>query len=311
MIETRPPLSEQVRALVAAEADKPPFWERDVAAWRRDHRDACLAAGGAAEPVASVEEIRAGSVPVRIYRPAGDEAHVLVWLHGGAWVVGDLETEDVLARSLANRAQCAVITVDYRRAPEYRYPAALHDAWAVTEWATERFDAVAIGGDSAGGNLSAVVALQCRDRGLRLALQLLVYPMLDHRVDSASYDAYREGYREFAGVEQFGARCQESIGRVWDMYVPNPDRRADPSVSPFRATTMAGLAPALIITAEHDILRGEAEDYARRLQAAGVPTAVLNYEGQVHDFYRRLGVMEDARDAVNRSASVLRQAFLR
>jgi acetyl esterase len=310
-IETHPVPSEQARAYVAAEASKRPFWECGAAEARRERREEALATGGDPEPVAGVEEVSAAGVPARLYRPVGGEARILVWLHGGAWVVGDLDTEDALARALANRGECAVLSVDYRLAPEHRYPAALEDSWAATQWAAERFDSVAVGGDSAGGNLSAVVALRARDRGVKLALQLLVYPMLDYRVDSPAYDRYRDEYRVFAGIQGFGAGRQDGIGRVWDVYLTEPPQRSHPEVSPMRARSFEGVAPALIITAEHDILRNEAEEYARRLETARVQVELVDYAGQVHGFYHWLGVMDDARDAVERSAARLRSAFSR
>jgi len=308
-IETHPMPSDQALAFVLAQAEKPPFWERDIAEVRREYHEESVAAFGDPEAVASVDEVTAGGVPARLYRPVGGEANVLVWVHGGAWVVGDLDTEDGLARALANRAACAVLSIDYRRSPEHRYPAALDDAWAATQWAAEQFDAVAIGGDSAGGNLAAAIALRARDRSVDLALQLLVYPMLDYRVDSPSYNDYADTYKEFAGFAGFGARTQEGIGRVWDVYLPNAALRTEAEVSPFRAPSLSGVAPALIITAEHDILRGESEDYARRLEADGVPALVLNYQGQVHGFFRMLKEMADARDAVDQSAGALGRAF--
>ena len=309
MIETHPVPSEQALAFVLAQGKKRPFWDRDVAEVRREYREESVAALGDPEPVASVEEISADGVPARLYRAAGDEADALVWVHGGAWVVGDLDTEDGVARALAKRSGCAVLSVDYRLAPEHRYPAALDDAWAAAEWASEQFERLAVGGDSAGGNLAAAVALRARDRDVELALQLLVYPMLDYRVESDFYNEYAVNYEGFAGFEGFGARSQEGIAHVWNVYVPDPALRSEPEVSPFRAASLSGVAPALIITAEHDILRGEAEDYAHRLKSEGVAAEVLNYEGQVHGFYRQLRVMADAQDAIDRSAVALRRAF--
>lgn len=311
MTQTLPVPGKHALSYIVAQARKQPFWERDIADVRREYRQEALDACGDPEPVASIEEIDAGGVPARLYRPRGGESAVLVWLHGGAWIVGDLDTEDSLSRALANRAECAVLSAGYRLAPEHRYPAALDDSWAATAWAAERFDAVAVGGDSAGGNLSAAVALRARDRGLKLALQLLVYPVLDYRVDSGSYQQYRDRYEHFAGLNGYGARSQQGIRRVWDGYIPDPAQRGQPDASPLRAASFSGMAPALIITAEHDILRREADEYARRLKTAGTSAEVLNYEGQVHGFYRLLATMEDARDAVSQSAAALQRTFSR
>ncbi len=285
-----------------------PFWERDVAELRAERREETEGFRGTPEALASVEQLTAGGVPARLYRPQGDETDVLVWLHGGGFMVGDLDTEDHLARVLANRAGCAVLCVDYRLVPEYRYPAALDDAWAAVAWAVERFDAVAVGGDSAGGNLAAVVAQQARDRRLELTLQVLVYPMLDHRPDSASYEEYRRAYHAFAGVEGYGECCQEAIRKLWDLYA-DPSQQALPSVSPLRAPSLAGVAPALIITAEHDILRAEAEEYGALLEQAGVPTEVVGFDGRMHGFYRELGSYDAGWEAVERTGAALERAF--
>jgi acetyl esterase len=269
----------------------------------------CSRFGGEPEAVAEVTELRACGVPSRLYRPAGGERDVLVWLHGGAWALGGLDTADVTARALANRAGCAVPSVGYRLAPEHLYPAATGDAWAAIGWALENFSRVAVGGDSAGGNLSAAVALRARDREIRLALELLVYPVLDYRPDSPDYAAFSDRYGEFAGIEGFGRESREKIRRMWESYVPDPALRGEANAAPLRAASFAGLAPAVIVTAEHDILLGEAREYARSLRTAGVPVTLLNYPGQVHGFYVLPGLMGDARDAVARSGVELRRAF--
>jgi len=260
--------------------------------------------------VASVEEVNAGGVSARLYRPVGGELNVFIWLHGGAWMMGDVECYDAVARALANRAGCAVLSVDYRLAPEHRYPVPVDDCWVATEWAASQFDLVAVGGDSAGGNLGAAVALRARDRGLALALQLLVYPVLDYAaVDSPFYNDFRERYEEFAGATGIGAQHQEMIRYIWTIYVPDMSQRGQQDASPLQAASVAGVAPAVIITAEHDILRGEAGDYARRLQDEGVAVELHEYPGQVHGFFHLLGVMDDARDAVNKASEAIRRAF--
>jgi acetyl esterase len=272
-------------------------------------RAECSSGSGRPEPVAEVRDMHAGGVPARLYRPAGGESDVLVWLHGGAWMTGDPDCCDAAVRALANRAGCAVLSVDYRLAPEHRYPAAVEDCWAAAGWAARNFDFVAVGGDSAGGNLSAAVALRARDDGISLALQLLVYPVLDYRPDSPFYQEFRDRYRGFAGIGEFGKDIQENIRHIWEVYIPDPARRGERDASPLRAESFSGLAPAMVITAEHDILRGEGQDYARRLQAAGVPTEIFSYTGQVHGFFHLLAMTQDARDAVERSGAALRRAF--
>ena len=299
----------QARTFLASQPQaKTPIQESDVLMRRAAMRAECLT-GGQPETIASIAELRVGGVPARLYRPAGNEREVLVWLHGGAWMLGDLDCCDAAVRALANRGGCAVLAVDYRLAPEHRYPAAVEDSWAATEWAAENFDSVAVGGDSAGGNLTAAAALRARDLGISLALQLLVYPVLDYRPDSAHYNAFRDRYREFAGIEEFGKQSQESIRRIWEIYIPDPARRGERDASPLRAASFSGLAPAMVITAEHDILTGEGQDYARKLQAAGVPAEIINYTGQVHGFFVLPWMMDDAQDAIARSGIALRRAF--
>ena len=288
----------------------PPAWGRGIEERREEIRRDAAALGGEPEAVASVEELTAGGIPSRLYRPAGGERDVLVWLHGGAWIIGDLETCDRIARLLANRAGCAVLTVDYRLAPEHRYPAGVDDCWAATAWAGRTFDAVAVGGDSSGGNNAAAVALRARDAGLPLALQVIIYALLDYAaVDGPFVAAFRERYRDFAGFADFGAWHADSVKTMWEWYIPDAKRRLEPDASPLQAASVAGAAPALIITAEHDVLRGEAEDYAHRLAAEGVPVELRDYPRQVHGFFHQPAVMQDARDAIDLVAAALVRAF--
>jgi acetyl esterase len=301
-------LNEQARAHLEGRVPQPPFWERDIADVRREMREECLAAGGVAEPMASVDELSVGGVPSRLYRPLGGERNVTLWFHGGAWMLGDLDCHDSLVRALANRARCAFLAIDYGLAPEHPFPAGIEDAWAATVWASSRFERVAVGGDSAGGNLAAVVALRCRDGGIPLAHQLLVYPVLDYAVDSDFYREFRRRYRSF-GPGDYGTESCDGMRRVWEVYVPDPAQRVEPDAAPMRAASLAGVAPATIITAEHDILRGEAERYAERLQAEGVEVEVINYESQLHGFFHLLGRFDDARDAVERAAAAIRRWF--
>jgi acetyl esterase len=272
-------------------------------------RAQALAVRGALEPVASVETVEAAGVPARLYRPHGDESDVLIWIHGGGWIHGDLDCYEGVARALANRANCAVLAIDYRLAPEHPFPAGLDDAWAATQWAAARFAKVAVGGDSSGGNLAAAVALKARDSKLELALQLLIYPVLDCASDTAYKRIFRERYSSFAGQAQFGLIAYERINRIWELYVPDAAVRDTALASPLRAATFRGLAPAAIITAEHDILRGEAEEFARRLRADHVPVQVDQYVGQIHGFVQMLGVMADAEHAIDKAATALRRAF--
>ena len=307
--EATPVPCAQALAYLQSQIAKPPIWEQDMTELRRDAHDEILATTGRPEPVAMVEDLTVGGVRARLYRHAPDMCDVLVWFHGGGWMLGDLDCFDPLARVLANRSQCAVLAVDYRLAPEHPYPAAIDDAWTATVWASKRFMRVAVGGDSAGGNLAAAVALRARESGLRLVLQLLVYPVLAYAVNTPSYETFRMRYSNFAGREGFGASSQDGIRFIWDLYVPDPFRRQDQDAAPMCATSLADVSPALIVEAEHDILRGEGEEYARRLKDAGVAVESHCYAGQIHGFFHMLGIMPDAVNAVDKAADGLHRAF--
>ncbi len=250
-----------------------------------------------------------GDVPIRVYTPipASGELHgVLVWFHGGGWVIGDVETADSTCRMLANRAGCVVVSVDYRLAPEHPAPAALEDCLAALAWTTENaellgIDAtrVAVGGDSAGGNLAALVCQRVRDEfGPDIDFQLLVYPATDLTMSHPSIEENADGY--FLTKASMLWFAQHYLG----------DReRKDPAVSPLYAEDLAGLPPALVITAEYDPLRDEGEAYAARLKDAGVATELLRYDGQIHGFFGMATMLDDAKDAIERAAAALRAAL--
>lgn len=284
-----------------------PMRELDIATLRQQARDHALAAAGDPEGVASVEEIRANGVPARLYRPAGGERAVLVWLHGDGWILGDPACYDTMARAVANRACCAVLSVDYRLAPEHRYPAAGDDSWDATRWASAQFDQVPVGGDGAGGNLAAAVALRARDHALLLALQLLIYPVLDDDSQAPYQEDFATRHNDSAGPDALETQ-RDNMEYIWQEYVPDPARRLEPGASPVRAVSLAGLAPALFITAGRDIRRAETREYARRLAADGVPVRRGNYPAASHGFYHLLAATPCAGDAVGRSAA-LRGAF--
>jgi acetyl esterase len=264
------------------------------------------------EPVARVEDLSAagpaGDIPLRLYAPASDTPlPVLVYFHGGGWVIGDIESHDPTCRSLANVAGCAVISVDYRLAPEAKFPAAAEDAYAATVWVRDNAarlgldpSRLAVGGDSAGGNLAAVVSLMARDRGAPpIDFQLLVYPVTDHSYETASYVENATGY----------LLTRESMEWFWNHYISSPEDSTNPYASPLRATDLAGLPPALVITAEFDPLRDEGEAYATRLREAGVPTTCTRYDGMIHGFFGMGAAIERANDAVAEAATALRAAF--
>jgi acetyl esterase len=285
------------------------MWERDIAELRREERDQSLAGAGVPEAVASVTVISARGVPAWLYLPVRCRGDVLVWLHGGAWMLGAPVSHDPLARAFANRIGCAVLSVDYRRSPEHRYPAATDDAWNATRWAAGQFGHVAVGGDSAGGNLAAAVALRARDHGLSLALQMLVYPVLDGDLDAP----YREDFakRNSGPVDQeaLGVTWRDTMRYIWREYVPDRAQRLSPDASPIHASSLAGLAPAMLITAGRDVLCAESEEYARRLAVAGVPACLRNYPRASHGFFHLLAAAPDARDAVDTSAEAVRRVF--
>jgi acetyl esterase len=250
-----------------------------------------------------------GDVPVRVYTPAaavGAPAPLLVWFHGGGWVIGGLDTADSTCRALANRSGAVVVSVDYRLAPEHPFPAAADDALEAVLWAVEQAEVlgvdptkVAVGGDSAGGNLAAVVAQRCRDEyGPALAFQLLVCPVTDATLSHPSIEENAEGYYLTRDALVWFRSC----------YVGDRDPR-DPKVSPVFAQDLSGLPPALVITTEYDPLRDEGEAYAARLREAGVPAVVHRYEGQIHGFFALVGLIDDAAGAVDRAAAALRDAL--
>lgn len=263
------------------------------------------------EPVAQVEDrvIRTatGDFGIRLYHPApGHVRPVIVFFHGGGFVLGDLDTHDGLARALANSAGSVVVSVDYPLAPENKYPAARNAAYAATKWVADHAAEIggdasrlAVAGDSAGGNLAAVVALMARDAGApKIAFQLLIYPDLDFRRSNKSI-------REFAG--QWGNISRETQNWFMDHYLNSEEEKLDPLVSPLLAPSLAGLPRTFVITAEYDALRDEGEEYGRLLQSAGVDAAVRRYNGMIHEFLR--WPFDGSRQALRDAADALGAAF--
>ncbi|MGK2950334.1 MAG: alpha/beta hydrolase [Acidimicrobiales bacterium] len=254
-----------------------------------------------------------GDIPVRVYTPSaavadeiGADAPLFLWFHGGGWVVGDLDTADATCRALANRSGAVVVSVDYRRAPEHPAPAAVDDCLTALTWAVENSELLGVttsrlgvGGDSAGGNLAAVVCQRVRDEfGPQIDFQLLVYPVVDCTLSHPSIEENAEGYfLTKAALEWF-------VGH----YLAGRDPR-DPTVSPLYAESLAGLPPAMVITAEYDPLRDEGEAYAAALADAGVPVDAARYEGQIHGFVGMASMVDDGRAAVDRAGAALRAAL--
>jgi acetyl esterase len=274
---------------------------------------AAIAAGtGQAEPVAVVEELTipgpSGELRARMYRPDSDaDLPILVYYFGGGWSLGTLDTGDGVCRMLTNAVGCVTISVEYRLAPEHTFPAGVQDCYAGAVWASAHAgelgaDAtrLAVGGDSSGGNLAAAVALLARDRGgPAIAHQLLVYPNTDYQADTSSM-------RELNDEYFFNAA---SVRWYWGMYLAAPEDGADPLASPLRADDLSGLPPATVITAEYDPLRDEAEAYAARLRAAGVPAEVMRQAGMMHGFFTMIGVLDTARTTVLTAADRLHDAL--
>ena len=269
-----------------------------------------------APPVALAQDLQAdgphGAIPLRLYRPQGSTAAQrlpgLVYLHGGGWVIGDLDTHDVLCRELANHAGIAVVSVDYRLAPEHRFPAAVDDTIAALRWVQREAAALAldaqrlaIGGDSAGGNLAAVAAIAARDdaAGPPLAFQLLIYPATDQRQDSASHQALGDGY----------LLTRDSLQYYRGHYLPEAAQHGDWRASPLLQPDLARLPPALVLTAGYDPLRDEGLAYAQRLTEAGTRATQLCFERQIHGFITMGRVIAEANDAVRLCAAALRAAL--
>lgn len=247
----------------------------------------------------------AGPIRLRIYTPTADApAAAVVYFHGGGWVVGNLDTHDGLCRRLALASGCRVVAVDYRLAPENTYPAAADDAYAALSWVAENADQlgidprrIAVAGDSAGGNLAAVTALAARDRkGPLPAAQVLMYPITDSDFETGSYRDFAEGYMLTTAAMRW----------FWDQYAAAASDRIAPYAAPLRADGLAGLPPALVITAEYDPLRDEGEAYAGRLEGAGVPVELVRYDGMIHGFIRRTETFARAGVAIEKIGKSLK-----
>lgn len=279
---------------------------------RRQAAIASQATGG--PQVDRVEDLEVAGdgrvIDARAYAASpGTSLPVLLYLHGGGFVTGDLDIHDFRCRSLARAANCLLVSLDYRLAPEQPFPAAADDAYAALEWLSAKAadlggdpSRLAVAGDSSGGNIAAAAALMARDRGRpRLALQVLTCPMLDRGLDTPSMREFADGY---------------VLGRAdadwcWSHYLSADDDAADPYACPAHAPDLAGVAPALVVTAELDPLRDEGEEYARRLVEAGVPVRVHRYPGMIHSFVDFEQSLSAARAAVEEAASALREAWSR
>jgi acetyl esterase/lipase len=254
-----------------------------------------------------------GDVRVRILRPSGAEGTlpVILYMHGGGWVLGNAGTHDRLVRELAVGAGAALAFVEYDRSPEARYPVAIEQGYATARWITREGDAhgldpdrMVVAGDSVGGCMTAALALMAQERGdVRFLHQSMYYPVTDAAMDTDSYAQFAEGYHLTA----------RAMAWFWDAYVPDVERRTEPFASPLRATDeqLAGLPPALLIVDEADVLRDEGEAYAARLRAARVAVTTVRYDGAIHDFMmlNPLSATHATRAAVTQASSTLREAL--
>jgi acetyl esterase len=307
------PLDPQCEALLTqmAEMGAPPPETMSV----EDNR--ALIAGiaemsGPVEDMARVEDVMVpgpgGDIPVRVYVPAGAGPFPTVaFFHGGGWVIGNIETHDVPVRRLANLVPAVVVSVDYRLAPEHPFPAAPQDCYAATVWAAENISQyggdgsrLAVAGDSAGGNLAAVVAQMARDQGgPPIAFQLLVYPAVDARMSYGSITENGDGYLLTKGFMEW----------FYGHYFTNESDADDPLASPIKASSLAGLPPALVLTAEFDPLRDEGEAYAAALQGAGGTATAKRYDGMIHGFIQLGGVVDRNKELMDDCAEALRGAL--
>ena len=254
----------------------------------------------------------AGEVPLRIYRPQASGPHpLLVYFHGGGWVIGDLDTADAACRDLCETAGCVVVSVDYRLAPEHRFPAAVDDCYAALAWVAANHrelggnGRLAVAGESAGGNLAAVLCLKARDEAAsnidapHIDFQLLLYPVVDHDLSRRSYIDNGTGYiLETPTMHWF-----------WDHYCPDPASRSHPYASPLQAADHSGLPPALVMTAEFDPLRDEGHLYAEALAAAGGQAEAICYDGLVHDFFATAQQFKASRAPFEAACAALRKAL--
>ena len=304
-------LDPQARALIDLMIEKgvPPTHTLTPAQARSFYRDR----RGFTQPepplMAEVQDLMAGTVPVRLYRPTAPQTlqPVLVYLHGGGWTIGDLDTHDVLCRQLARDGACTVVSVDYRMGPEHRFPAAVDDCVDAFDWLRAHAQELqldtsrmAVGGDSAGGNLAAALCLVQREAGRAMpAFQLLIYPATDMRAVAPSHTTNGQGYM----------LTNDSIHWYRGNYIGDQADWSDWRASPLLAPSHAGLPPALVLTAGFDPLRDEGLQYANALSAAGVPTQYVCFERQIHGFITMSRVIGEALTAVGLCGAALRRAW--
>jgi acetyl esterase len=295
-------IDEATRAFLAAMPEVKPLTEMTPAEARAMQAALSELYGpGPALAAVSDHQLEVGEgerIEARLMVPDGRVGGLAVYLHGGGWVMGGIDEIDTLARELATRAGVAMLLVEYRLAPEHPYPTAVEDAWAALRWADENVERLLgerlpliVAGDSSGGTLAAVLAQRAAAAGLPLALQVLVYPVLGADFETPSY---RDPENELV-------LTREAMQWFWDHYAP-PELRSEPSASPGLATDLAGLAPAVIVLAEHDVLRDEGERYAAAMRRAGVAVDLEVFAGQMHLFFTQVNVLPASAEAIGHVA---------
>jgi acetyl esterase/lipase len=301
------PQAQAVCDLVNAMGDIPPSNER-LQEVRDGFATLVVMGAGAAEDVFAIEDVDADGVPVRVYRPSAEaNLPVIVYFHGGGWTIGSVEQFDLITRQIANATGAIVASVEYRLAPEHPFPAPLDDCWRALLWTAKNAAGfggdgtrLAVMGDSAGGNLAAVCALLARDEGApEIAMQVLVYPVVDAARDTQSFVDNASGY----------LLTRADMDWFYACYLGGAADGADWRISPLHAPDLQRVAPAVVVTAEFDPLRDEGEAYARRLEADGVPVVHLRYDGIIHAFFGLSAAFDASRDAIQRVSTELRRAF--
>jgi acetyl esterase len=309
------PLDPQVALYLrkGAEMNTEPGPELSLADQRRQSELTALEEAGTPENVAAIMDHAipgpGGDIPLRIYTPEGAGPFpVLIYFHPGGWVFGSIAASDPVCRAIARHTPCMVVSVGYRLAPEHPFPAAPEDCYAALKWVAEHAGEInadptriAVGGESAGGNLAAAVSLMARDRrGPALCLQIMIYGETDYyEPGTTSYQTYAQGYN----------LTRDDMIWFWEQYLERKEDATHPYAAPLRATSLSQLPPALIITAEYDPVRDEAEEYARRLQEEGVEVQLSRYEGMVHSFFRMFAVFERSKVALREVTTSLAAAF--
>ena len=296
-------LAPEIKAFLeaSAAAGLPQVWEAPVEVLRRNTQGR-VALAGKIEPLAAIENRfipgPTSDLPIRIYRPATNTQRTIVYFHGGGWVLNFLDIYDASLSRLANQSNATIVSVNYQKAPEHPYPTPFDDCYSTLEWVISHKNELAlpnvigVAGDSAGANLAAAVALKARDHQIELAFQFLIYPCLDRNFSTDSYRANATG---------FGLSTQ-AMQWFWEQYLQGNVHDDDPYAAPQRAQSFAGLAPAIIITAQYDPLLSDGENYLAALKDAGVSVSYRKFEGMIHGFFTNLAVTPTATTAIDWSA---------